>query len=120
MSKTLFYNIREQLDTLDSDYGISLDGDDRILNVLDTLKVIEREQSSKPHKPLFADAIAQHPGLKEELAEMDKTPPPNCRQRLAREGKLHPRSSCAVCGSLSPKWQSCNLALACNIKRLRY
>ena len=45
MNKTLFDSIREHLNTLDGDYGISLDGDDRILGILDMLKVIERGQT---------------------------------------------------------------------------
>lgn len=62
-------------------------------------------------KQLFADLIAQHPGLKEELAEMDKMPPANCRQRLAHEGKNYPRSSCEACGKWSPKWRVCDAAI---------
>jgi len=33
-----------------------------------------QQPQAKPHKPLFADLIAQHPGLREELLEMDKQP----------------------------------------------
>jgi hypothetical protein len=39
-------------------------------------------------------------------------PPANCRQRLSAEGKAYPRSSCAVCGQLSPRWKECDAALA--------
>ncbi|PUA43488.1 hypothetical protein C5U62_22955 [Pseudomonas protegens] len=35
-------------------------------------------------------------------------PEPSCRQRLAAEGKPYPRSGCAVCGQLSPKWRECD------------
>lgn len=38
--------------------------------------------------------------------------PDNCRQRLMRDGKSYPRSSCAACGQLSPKWRECDAALA--------
>ncbi|UQY33565.1 Lar family restriction alleviation protein [Pseudomonas fulva] len=38
--------------------------------------------------------------------------PEGCRQRLAAEGKPYPRSSCSVCGQLSPKWRECNALLA--------
>jgi hypothetical protein len=37
--------------------------------------------------------------------------PPNCRQRLLRDGKPYPKSSCEACGSLSPMWRQCNAAL---------
>jgi hypothetical protein len=37
--------------------------------------------------------------------------PPNCRQRLQREGKPCPKSSCEVCGPMSPMWLQCNAAL---------
>lgn len=43
----LFDFIRENLKSLDSDYGISIDGDDRILNVLEALNVIERSLDNK-------------------------------------------------------------------------
>lgn len=33
-----------------------------------------QQPQAEPHKPLFADLIAQHPGLREELLEMDKQP----------------------------------------------
>ena len=35
---------------------------------------VAQQPQAKPHKPLFADLIAQHPGLREELLEMDKRP----------------------------------------------
>lgn len=35
-----------------------------------------------------------------------------CRQRLMHEGKPYPRSSCAVCGSLSPRHRECNAVIA--------
>jgi hypothetical protein len=35
-------------------------------------------------------------------------PPSNCRQRLAAEGKLYPKSSCPVCGKFSPKMRECD------------
>lgn len=35
---------------------------------------VAQQPQAKPHKPLFADLIAQHPGLREELLEMDKQP----------------------------------------------
>lgn len=38
--------------------------------------------------------------------------PAQCRQRLAAEGKPYPRSSCQVCGQLSPKWRECDAALS--------
>jgi len=37
--------------------------------------------------------------------------PPNCRERLLRDGKPYPKSSCEACGSLSPMWRQCNAAL---------
>jgi hypothetical protein len=37
--------------------------------------------------------------------------PPNCRQRLLRDGKPYPKSGCEACGSLSPMWRQCNAAL---------
>ena len=43
--------------------------------------------------------------------------PDNCRQRLQKEGKAYPRSSCAVCGSLlSPnsQWKKCDELLNSN------
>lgn len=33
-----------------------------------------QQPQAEPHKPLFADLIAQHPGLREELKAMDKQP----------------------------------------------
>jgi len=36
------------------------------------------------------------------------TPPEQCRQRIASEGKPYPRSSCAVCGQFSPKSRECD------------
>lgn len=39
------------------------------------------------------------------------TPPANCRQRLAHEGKAYPKSSCDVCGKFSPKYKTCNAIL---------
>ena len=41
-----------------------------------------------------------------------KMVPDNCRQRMAREGKPYPRSSCEVCGQFSPKWKECDAMLA--------
>ena len=38
-------------------------------------------------------------------------PPENCRQRLMANGMAYPKSSCAACGSLSPKWRECDAAL---------
>lgn len=38
-------------------------------------------------------------------------PPENCRQRLMAAGEAYPKSSCASCGSLSPKWRECDAAL---------
>ncbi|MBC7202543.1 MAG: hypothetical protein H5U29_03315 [Pusillimonas sp.] len=38
-------------------------------------------------------------------------PPANCRQRLAKEGKPYPRSSCFVCGQLSPRHRECDAML---------
>jgi len=40
------------------------------------------------------------------------SPPVNCRQRMAAEGKPYPRSSCEVCGQFSPKWRECDALLA--------
>lgn len=40
-----------------------------------------------------------------------ETPPANCRQRLMREGKPYPRSSCAVCGHFAPRRRECASAL---------
>jgi len=37
--------------------------------------------------------------------------PSNCRQRLEREGKAYPKSSCDACGTMSPAWRQCNAAL---------
>lgn len=34
----------------------------------------DKQPQAEAHKPLFADLIAQHPGLREELLEMDKQP----------------------------------------------
>lgn len=45
------------------------------------------------------------------VSSADGMPPPNCRQRLAAEGKPYPRSSCAACGQFSPKWRECDAAL---------
>lgn len=39
-------------------------------------------------------------------------PPENCRQRLMREGKPYPRSSCQACGKFSPRWKECDAALS--------
>ena len=51
--------------------------------------------------------------LASELAELKaKMVPIGCRQRLASEGKPYPRSSCAVCGQLSPRWRECDSMLA--------
>ena len=82
-------------------------------SAIDKLKELEKEYfGERPtSKPLFADLIAQHPGLKEELAEMGNMPPTNCRQRLSHEGKNYPRSSCEVCGKWSPKWRECDAAI---------
>lgn len=43
---------------------------------LEKMLAEERAQQpqAEPHKPLFADLIAQHPGLREELLEMDEQP----------------------------------------------
>lgn len=35
-----------------------------------------------------------------------------CRQRLISEGKPYPKSSCQICGTLSPSWQVCDAAIA--------
>lgn len=40
------------------------------------------------------------------------SPPSNCRQRLAVEGKPYPRSSCEVCGQFSPKSRDCDALLS--------
>lgn len=42
---------------------------------------------------------------------MTDAPSENCRQRLMNEGKAYPKSSCAVCGPLSPQWKECNAKL---------
>jgi hypothetical protein len=39
-------------------------------------------------------------------------PKPNCRQRLAAEGKPYARSSCLVCGQFSPRAEQCDMLLA--------
>jgi len=39
------------------------------------------------------------------------TPPENCRQRLLREGKPYPRSSCGACGQFSPLHKECDVLL---------
>lgn len=47
-------------------------------------------------------------------------PEPFCRQKLAAEGKPHPRSGCAVCGQFSPKWRECDAeSLWCSFCRAR-
>ncbi|ROM84162.1 hypothetical protein BK655_12500 [Pseudomonas brassicacearum] len=47
-----------------------------------------------------------HPA--EQPAPVEVMPPEQCRQRIAAEGKPHPKSSCAVCGKFSPKWRECD------------
>lgn len=37
--------------------------------------------------------------------------PPNCRQRLAKEGKPYPKSNCFACGLFSPKANECDKTL---------
>ena len=41
-----------------------------------------------------------------------QVPPPNCSQRLQREGKPYPKSDCEACGTMSPMWRQCDVALA--------
>jgi len=43
------------------------------------------------------------------------SPPVNCRQRMAAEGKPYPRSSCEACGQFSPKWKECDAALGAHV-----
>lgn len=62
--------------------------------VKSTLRLVESENS----------ASSSHVALHNEL-------PRNCRQVLMSEGKPYPRSSCDVCGSMSPKWKECNAVL---------
>lgn len=38
-------------------------------------------------------------------------PPANCRQRLQREGKPYPKTSCEACGPMSPLWLKCDADL---------
>lgn len=38
--------------------------------------------------------------------------PDGCRQKLVAEGKPYPRSNCAACGQLSPRWKECDAMLA--------
>jgi hypothetical protein len=45
------------------------------------------------------------------IDEAPTEPPANCRQRLVREGKPYPRSSCTTCGKFSPKWRECDALL---------
>lgn len=40
-----------------------------------------------------------------------QVPPPNCNQRLQREGKPYPKSDCEACGTMSPMWRHCDLGL---------
>jgi hypothetical protein len=37
--------------------------------------------------------------------------PDTCRQKLKKEGKPYPRSSCNFCGQLSPRWRDCDAML---------
>lgn len=37
--------------------------------------------------------------------------PAGCRQLLQSQGKPHPKSNCAGCGSLAPRWRACDLAI---------
>lgn len=40
---------------------------------------------------------------------------PNCRQRLAAQGKPYPRSSCEACGQFSPKSRECDAMIAAEL-----
>ena len=48
--------------------------------------------------------------LREELAKPAAVPD-TCRQKLKKEGKPYPRSSCNFCGQLSPRWRDCDAML---------
>lgn len=61
-----FLRERKDLDALTKLYQRALDENERLQG---------QQPQAKPHKPLFADLIAQHPGLREELKAMDEQQP---------------------------------------------
>jgi hypothetical protein len=70
---------------------------------------IERQQS-------IADKVMVED--REILAELGDVPA-NCRERLQREGKPYPKSSCAACGKFAPNWRDCDALLAAEAVKAR-
>lgn len=81
------------------------------------LAMLSAAPQPAPEEPSPVDPLAELTAMSQELgvgyAEDDSmTPPSTCRQRLIAEGKPYARSTCAVCGHLSPKWKECDAAIA--------
>ena len=76
---------------------------------------LSRDSRCDHVEPLMA--VAQHQRIVSALSAQQSAPelvgvPVECRQRLAKEGKPYPKSSCAACGQFSPKWKECDALLA--------
>lgn len=50
--------------------------------------------------------------LNKDEEEKQNMVPQLCRQRLMKEGKPYPRSSCSVCGTFSPMSKECDTKLS--------
>jgi hypothetical protein len=90
----------------------------------EALAILERIRDDRSWRTndnaLWPDILATITSLRSALSQpasagegfvVVAVPPANCRQRLSHEGKPYPRSSCAVCGKLSPNWRQCDAAL---------
>lgn len=84
------------------------------INKLETLldEFIERDPDAAER---FIEAQLSRILLRKRLEQFKQEkieqPPENCRQRLQKEGKLYPRSSCYACDPMAPKWKECEQCL---------
>lgn len=77
---------------------------------LDAIGSAYREHFVHTHGSTRNELQGAANAIRAELAKPAAVPD-TCRQKLKKEGKPYPRSSCNFCGQLSPRWRGCDAML---------